>query len=267
MLNGMLFGMVNSDSVLNKIGGIVAIEKMTEIDYEEESSSKFSRVNYLRLALASKEKLVMDCAARALGSFAKSSDTLIVQSISFEIQRAIDALKGDSNTPEKMRSAILVLRECARKAPLLFLSYIPEFGKLIWTGLKSEEIEIREISASSLQVVLLLLHHRQTTSPQQTIDFVSSLYSECLRGLDNQSNHIKHGSILALAELLKYRFLKSKFSQLSPKIVALKESKDKNIKKQVLLLLPPLSRFDPPLFMKVNLYSFFLHSIFQFVFF
>lgn len=243
----MLLNLIKSNEENKQIGGLIAIKKLTEAEFEEESSAKMSRMNLIKMCLDSKINRVTDYAAKALGSFSKSKITLIQKSISSEMQRAIETLKNSQI--ERIRGAVLVLHECALNAPHLFYVYILDYLKYIWIPLRINDLETRNISFLSLKSALKVMKEKNIFQSQ----YYSTFLKECINGLDSSNNNVKHASLLVIGELLRYpSFLAPHFPQICKKILNGKDSREKFIKSQMFFLIPLLSSFDTSYFIKVN---------------
>jgi FKBP12-rapamycin complex-associated protein len=69
-VNKIIFELIHSNEALDKIGGIMAIDKLIDLDSGEENTTKVTRfANYLRSLLPGVEPQVTILAAKTLGQF------------------------------------------------------------------------------------------------------------------------------------------------------------------------------------------------------
>jgi serine/threonine-protein kinase mTOR len=269
LINNRLFSLINSDNYHHKIGAIFSIEKLIKGEFDEDTKTKITRFNYLRLSLNSKETRVIEYSARALGSFSRLNEILLIESVNLEIQRALEAIRSSSNASiEKKKGSIFVLIEILKNAPQLFYPFLADFFSSVWDIMRDPDLEIRKLSSLALRLALTLASERGKSSNQSSNENLLNFYLQALKSLENPNKFWKHASLLAVGELLINSFCKSfilqNISEIYSKIISLRDSKEKFIKAQVFNLIPFLSRVDPTLFSKVIsfLFLFFPFKIF-----
>ena len=254
-----MFSLLNSDNNIHKIGAIFSIDKLIKGEFDEDTNTKITRFNYLRLSLASKETKVIEYSAKALGSFSTLNEIFIIESVTLEIQRALEGIRSSSNSSiEKKKGSILVLIEISKNAPQLFHPFLTEYLSSIWDTMRDADLEIRKLSSLSLRFALQVVSDRVKNSIQSSNENLLNFYLQALKSLENQNRYWKHASLLAVGELLINNFCKpfilQNLQEIYSKVISLRDSKDKFIKTQVFNLIPFLSRVDPTLFSKVFFY-------------
>jgi FKBP12-rapamycin complex-associated protein len=95
-LNRLIFGLTHSPHTNEKLGGIVAIEVLTEQESEDNSAKLYRFYQYLKPNLPCNDATVMIAASRALGKVCKQgAQSLGDQFMEFEVLRALDYLQGE----------------------------------------------------------------------------------------------------------------------------------------------------------------------------
>ena len=68
-INRKIFALLNSHEVHERIGGILAIDRLLDVEGEENTTKITRFANYLRIVLPNPDPTVMALAAKALGIF------------------------------------------------------------------------------------------------------------------------------------------------------------------------------------------------------
>ncbi|KYQ91695.1 protein kinase [Tieghemostelium lacteum] len=243
-VNNLIFELVNSSGVNEKIGGIMAIDELIDVDYDENATKITRLANYLRIGLCSNDYTVMLMASRALGRLARSSGTLTAECVEFEVTRALEWLSGERYEARR-HAAVLVLKELAQNAPTLFYVHAGSFVDLIWVALKDTKVAIRDGAVEALRACLELISERES---RLRLQWYQKIYDEAQKAFkQNGSPEAIHGSLIALGELLRNTgdFMVTKFKDVCDTILKYKDHRDKLVKKTVIVLLPRLAVFIP----------------------
>jgi FKBP12-rapamycin complex-associated protein len=249
-LNKRIFELVNSDNLLDKVGGVAVIDKLIDTEYDENVHVFTRFANHLRTVLSvgpGTEPSVMIMASEALGRLAKASDNLTNDSLEFEITRALERLRGERNELRRY-AAVLVLKQLALNASSLFNSHAKEFFALIWTGIRDPKNNIREASIDALRAAMILIAEREKTK----VSTYAALYEEAQNGIRNSNTDWIHGSILVLGEmmLLTGDYMQAHFKNVCEAVLKFRAHKEKEVRKAVFALIPTLAEYSPPLFGK-----------------
>lgn len=188
--------LVNSTVTAEKIGGIMAIDEVIDIDYEENASKITRLATYLRVGLASSEPVVMQMASKALGRLARASGTLTADCVDFEVRRALEWLSSERSEPRR-HAAVMVLKELAINAPTLFYVHVPAFVDLIWGALRDTKVVIREGAIEALRACLELISERESRLRQQ---WYQKILEEALKGFRGTNYDHIHGSLLVIGK-------------------------------------------------------------------
>ncbi|CAE8625646.1 unnamed protein product [Polarella glacialis] len=133
-----IYDLVSSDEAHEKIGGIMAIDELIEVPCEDNETKTIRFANYLRMVF---QQPVMEAstlmqASRALGHLARAGGSVTADFVEFELKRSIDWLQADQRGDAKRYAAVLVLKELAINAPVLFSPLIPAFFEHIWIAIQ-----------------------------------------------------------------------------------------------------------------------------------
>ncbi|KAI8098676.1 armadillo-type protein [Halteromyces radiatus] len=244
-VNKRIFELAHGSDNHEKLGAIIAIDRL--IDLEPEGNS--SRYNsYLSLMLPYNDPLVMIPAARALGRLAISSSTFTADFVDTQVEHALEWLQGDRSR----LAAVLVLRELAINAPTLIYAYVPRILELVWLALRDSRPIIRENAADCLSQCLEIVQQRETPLRRT---WYARIWEEVNRGLRNGSAETIHGSLLVMRELLLHAgmFMTDMYRDVCDITLRFKDSRDLLIRKTVVAIIPTLASYDPTTFAELYL--------------
>lgn len=242
-VNRRIFELVHSQDSHEKMGGILAIDRLVELESEENTTKITRFANYLRNALPGSDPTIMALAARALGHLVYCGGTLTADIVEFEVKRSLDWLNSERNEA-KRHAAVFVLKELAINAPTIMYSYVAQFFNLIWVSLRDSKLIIRESAAEALSAFLDIVQKRESSSKHQ---WYKRLVEEMQKGLRQTVFESLHGSLLALNVLLDKTgdFMKPYFVDTCETVLRLKDSRDVSIRKIVMKIIPQLAQFQP----------------------
>eukprot|EP01113_Clastostelium_recurvatum_P006582 TRINITY_DN1298_c0_g1_i1.p1 TRINITY_DN1298_c0_g1~~TRINITY_DN1298_c0_g1_i1.p1 ORF type:complete len:2380 (+),score=927.36 TRINITY_DN1298_c0_g1_i1:62-7201(+) len=246
-LNGHIFELVNSTGVQEKIGGILAIDELIDVDYDENATKITRLANFLRLGLATTEPSVLLIASKALGKLARSSGTLTAECVEFEVKRALEWLQERERSEPRRHAAVLVLKELAINAPTLFYVHVALFVDLVWVALRDPKQAIREGAVEALKACLELIAEREN---RLRLQWYQKIFDEAQKGFKQPSPEWIHGSLIALGELLRNtgEFMHTRFKEVCETILKYRDHREKLVKRTVIVLLPRLATFHPDVF-------------------
>lgn len=120
------------------IGGILVIDELIDVPYEENETKLIRFAQYLRMIFQqsndSTDQRLLREASKALGHLARSGGTLAADTVEFEVKRALEWLEGD-RSEQRRYAAVLVLKELAENTPTLFNVHVEKFLSHIWVSL------------------------------------------------------------------------------------------------------------------------------------
>ncbi|KDN41769.1 putative TOR1-1-phosphatidylinositol 3-kinase [Tilletiaria anomala UBC 951] len=249
-LNRRIFELTHSPHSHEKLGGIVAIEALIDLESEDNSARLYRFYQYLKPNLPCNDAVVMVAAAKALGRVSKfGGHSLGDQFIEFEVLRALDFLQGgDRDRNESARyAAVLIIREMAKNVPHLFHVYVSRCLDRIWVALRDARVLVREGAAEALGACLQIIAQREKQMGTQAYEMI---YEEAERGLKMAPTEVIHGSLLAIQELLQHSkiFMRSRFHRACEMIFRLYKHRDLLIRRTITSLVPVLANYDPQYF-------------------
>ncbi|ORX99768.1 PtdIns-3-kinase tor2 [Basidiobolus meristosporus CBS 931.73] len=235
----MIQGSDNND----KIGAVLAIDKL--IDYDgEESTTKITRsANFLRKIISGNNPQAMILATKSIGRLASLGGTLKADFVEFEVKSALEWLQGDRNEFRR-HAAVLILKELAQSAPTLIYFHVNQILENLWVALRDSKAIIRESGANCLGACLKIVYYRES---QIRVQWYCRLYDECQRGFKLGTAECIHGSLLAFLELLQHTgmFMHERYNEVGDNVLRFKDHRDILIRKTVLSLIPALAKYNP----------------------
>lgn len=164
-LNKRIFDLVNSSNAHEKMGGIMVIDELIDVPYEENETKIIRFANYLRMVFQQSgdhsDNQLLKSASKALGHLARAGGTLAADIVEFEVKRALEWLEVDRSEQRRL-AAVLVLKELADNTPTLFNVYVDTFldHDHIWVSLRDPKLAIREAAIEALRGCLALIAKR-----------------------------------------------------------------------------------------------------------
>ncbi|ORZ29853.1 armadillo-type protein, partial [Catenaria anguillulae PL171] len=262
-VNQRIFELILSNDVHEKVGGIMAIEKLIEVDGEENATKITRYGNYLGMALNNGDIQVMVLAARALGKLVspRVGGAFTAEFVEVEVKKAIECLHLSDKHEAKKHGAVLVLKELAVNAPTLIFAHVPHILESLWYPLRDAKLAVRESAADALSVCLELVYQRE---PQTRSAWFTKVCDEALRSVKAPQVEHVHGSLLVIRELLLHtgRFMDPKYKEICDVLLRLKDHKDGLIRRTVILVIPTVASFNASAF-ELYLSRFMTHLIAQ----
>ncbi|CAO1620752.1 unnamed protein product [Jaminaea pallidilutea] len=252
-LNRRIFELTHSPNTHEKLGGIIAIESLIELESEDNSARLYRFYQYLKPNLPCNDAQVMIAASKALGRVSKSGGhSLGDQFIEFEVLRALDFLQAGDRNESGRYAAVLIIRQMAKNVPHLFHAYVPRVLERIWVALRDSRVIVREGAAEALGACLQIIAQREK---QMGTQLCEAIYEEAERGLKGTTTDSIHGSIMAVQELLQHskNFMRARFHRACELILRLHKHREPLIKRTITSLIPVLANYDPQYFAEQHL--------------
>ncbi|EEB07941.2 phosphatidylinositol kinase Tor1 [Schizosaccharomyces japonicus yFS275] len=245
-INRRIFELIHSHDSHERLGGIIAIGKLIEVESEGDVTNLTRYANYLRMTLPNTNFHSMEVCAQVLGNLAATGGTIAADFVEFEVQRAFEWLQGDRNEPKRM-AAVLVLRELAIHSPTLVYVYVSDIFPNLWAALRDPKPVIRETAADALGATLDVVCQREAKVQLQCF---SKVLMQAEYGLKQASVEQLHGSLLAYKELFEKSgsFISGHYQNFCELVLKLREHRDGTINRTLLLLIPTLAEYNPTQF-------------------
>ncbi|KII85882.1 hypothetical protein PLICRDRAFT_144570 [Plicaturopsis crispa FD-325 SS-3] len=269
-INKRLFELVHSQvSNVEKLGGILAIDNLLDVDGGETIESKrnlFRFYNYVKSLLPNPDVNIMLSASKTLGQIAAIGGAAFGEHfMDYEVPAAIGLLQGDKPGDKQDASryaGVLILKELARNSPTYFHTHINIVFEKILTPLRDARVFIREGAAELLAACLEIVtqRERQTRSP-----YLLRIQQDAQAGLRMSQPEIIHGALLTYRELLLHggMFMKEIFLDTAEQILSFKTHRDGLVKKMVITLIPTLAAYDTQTFSEHFLHKSMAHLLTQ----
>ncbi|GIL87381.1 hypothetical protein Vretimale_1690 [Volvox reticuliferus] len=253
-IGGMLF---KGNDIARRMGGVLAIDELTDVKLSGDDAAKTSRLAGMlsRVLEDSEDVTLSEAAAHTLGHLVRSGGAMASDIVEKEIRRALSWCDPRVEPSESRRlTALLVLHEAAESAPAVFNVHVKSFIDAIWFPLRDPKQQLREAAVRALKACLCLVEKRET---RYRVQWYYKLFEQTMRGMkrDHRTGTMPsaesiHGSLLALAELLQHtgEFMLARYKEVVENVFRYRESKEKNIRRAVIHLLPRIAAFSPERF-------------------
>eukprot|EP00842_Homolaphlyctis_polyrhiza_P006138 jgi/Hompol1/6525/HPOL_002279-RA len=250
-----IFELVMSPDSSDRLGGIIAIDRLIDFESSEENTTKVTRfANYLRNVLPGSDPQIAILASKALGRLANPAAALPAEMVESEVKRSLEWLQGERSESRRF-AAVLVIKELTSNASTIVYSFIPQILDSLWAGLRDPKISIREGAAEALSECLGLVQARDNQLRRQ---LYRKVFEEAYKGFKMSTADAIHGSLLAIRELLMHTTKLadgSRYSEVCDVVMKLKEHREFTIRKAVITVIANLAQFDPEQFIEHHLAS------------
>ena len=137
--------LINSPDLRHRLGGVYAIDQLTDAKLGENVGKINRFATYLRDVMTPTcEPQLAEAASRALGHLVSVGGALTADIVDMEVKRSIAWLSDLERVEARRYAAVLILRELARNAPTVFNVHVPAFIDAIWPALRDQSLVIRE---------------------------------------------------------------------------------------------------------------------------
>ncbi|KAI0046207.1 atypical/PIKK/FRAP protein kinase [Auriscalpium vulgare] len=245
-----LFDLVHSPNNHEKLGGILAIDHLLDVDGEETVESKhnlFRFYNYVKALLPNGDINVMLAASKTLGQIAEIGGPAFGDRfMDFEVPAAIGLLQGDKQEPGRY-AGVLILKELARNSATYFYPHIDLVFDKILVPLRDARLIVREGAAELLAACLEIISARERQTPS---NHLYKILKDAQQGIKMSQPEVIHGSLLTYRELLLHggMFMKENFIETAEQILKFRTSRDALVRKMVITLIPTLAVYDTQTF-------------------
>eukprot|EP00697_Spironema_sp_BW2_P017838 gnl/Spiro4/9656_TR5124_c0_g1_i1.p1 gnl/Spiro4/9656_TR5124_c0_g1~~gnl/Spiro4/9656_TR5124_c0_g1_i1.p1 ORF type:complete len:2413 (+),score=551.86 gnl/Spiro4/9656_TR5124_c0_g1_i1:148-7386(+) len=277
-----LHDIVNSNEAHEKMGGIMVMDQLIDLDWDIAMKITYFGANYLRMIIVQpNDSTTLAMAAATLGHLVRVGGSLTASLVEAELQRALQRLQtlpAEKTETLRRTAAVLVLKELARNAPTLFTMHMPKFLDHVWSALQDPKSAIRDGAFEALQCAIKIISKREM---QAQPNWYSSLFENALARLRSsppQKTEAVLAALLVLGELLSdaNEWLRTRLEPPPPSqprqlrtsvgtptsqtqtpisydefcdaILRYRDSREKMIKKTVLSLIPSLALLHPATF-------------------
>ncbi|EGN96671.1 hypothetical protein SERLA73DRAFT_170096 [Serpula lacrymans var. lacrymans S7.3] len=249
-INRRLFDLMHSQNNVERLGGLLAIDHLLDIDGEDTIESKrnlFRFYNYVKSLLPNHDVNIMLAASKTLGQIAEIGGAAFGERfMDYEVPAAIELLQGDKQESPRY-AGVLILKELARNSPGYFHSHISLVFEKILVPLRDPRMIVREGAAELLAACLDIVSHRER---QARSPYLFKILQDAQLGLKATQPEIIHGSLLTYRELLLHggTFMRETFLDTAEQILRFKSHRDGLVRKMVITLIPTLAAYDTQTF-------------------
>jgi FKBP12-rapamycin complex-associated protein len=248
---------VTSNDPNEKVGGILAVERLIKFDGDDAAQKTTRFAGYLRAALRSHDNTVLMYAARAVGHLAVPGGALTAELVESEVKSALEWLQSDRQESRRL-AAVFLVRELAKNSSTLLYAFVPQIFDCIWVALRDPKVFIRETAAEAVGACFEIIAARDAQLRQQ---WFSKMYEDALQGTKSNSLEYLHGSLLIIQQLLEKggMFMKEHYRDTCEIALRFKEHKEPRIRGHIVSMIPVLARYAPTEFAQAYLHKFMVH--------
>ncbi|KAJ6619840.1 atypical/PIKK/FRAP protein kinase [Mycena sp. CBHHK59/15] len=259
-LNHHLFELMHSQHTEKKLGGLLAMNLLLQIEGEETLDSKrnlFRFYNYVKHLLPDPDVNLMLLASQTLGKIVLSASKSVnhVSSaggafnesfMDHQVPAAINLIQPDKQESSRY-AGVLILKELARNSPTYFYTHIGLVFDNILAPLRDNRVIVREAAAELLAACLEIVSQRERPNKSP---YLPKVLQDAQGGLRQAQPEIIHASLLAYRELLLHggMFMRDVFPDTAEQILRFRSHRDSLIRKLVLTLIPSLAAYDTQTF-------------------
>ncbi|KAL7268146.1 phosphatidylinositol kinase-related protein kinase tor1 [Rhizina undulata] len=248
---------MHSNDSVDKIGGILALGVLIDVDHDDSTQKTTRYANYLRSIMRGNDNHCMVLAAKTLGQLAAPGGTLTSELVESEVKQALEWLQIDRQENKRFAS-VLLLRELARSSPTLIYGFIAQVLDLVWVALRDPKVLIRETAAEALGICLAIMKNRDQKNREQ---WYSKILEEAKAGFRIGTMDSIHGSLLIYLQLLDSAgmFMQESYRETCDIVLRLKDHRDQGIRKLTIKIIPSLAKYSPGDFVSSYLHKFMMH--------
>ncbi|KAJ6518876.1 phosphatidylinositol 3-kinase [Mycena sanguinolenta] len=264
-VNQGIFDLMHSQHTEKKLGGILAMNLLLQIEGEETLDSKrnlFRFYNYVKHLLPDPDVNLMLLASQTLGKivFAASKSINHVSSaggafnesfMDHQVPAAINLIQPDKQESPRY-AGVLILKELARNSPTYFYPHIGLVFDNILVPLRDQRVIVREAAAELLAACLEIVAQREVPNKSP---YLENVLRDAQTGLRQAQPEVIHASLLAYRELLLHggMFMRDVFSHTAEQILRFRSHRDALIRRLVMTLIPSLAAYDTQTFIDLYL--------------
>ena len=246
-LYGRILRLVNSPDVRRRLGGVYAIDQLTDVKMGENVGKINRFATYLRdVFTPTCEPELAEAASRALGHLVQVGGALTADVVESEVRRSLGWLQAPERVEARRYAAVLILRELAANAPTVFNVHVPAFIDAIWPALRDPRMNVRLAAVRALRECLVVIEKRET---RYRVQWYYKLYEETQNGISTKMASVEqtHGSLLAFGEMLRHtgEFMLSRYKEVAETVLRLHDSRERIVRRSVVELIPKLAAFSP----------------------
>ncbi|KAI9833190.1 MAG: hypothetical protein M1819_003813 [Sarea resinae] len=248
---------VHSNDTNERIGGILALDKLIDFEGDDAAQKTTRYASYLRSVMRSNDTAAMVYAAHALGRLAVPGGSLTAELVESEVKSALEWLQSDRQENRRF-AAVLTLRELAKNSPTLLYAFVEQIFEVIWVALRDPKVLIRESAAEAISACFEIIAHRDAQRRQVSF---SRIYDEAVQGLKLNTTEAIHSSLLVIRELFLKggMYMHEHYRETCEIILRYRDHREQLIRRQVTNILPILAGYAPMDFVNNYLHKVMIH--------
>ena len=201
-INPRLFELVHSPNLHERMGGVLAIDRLLEIEHDDAVETRATK--YYRFYQYVKSALLFSTDADLTGAATKTLNRVLELGGNFgdafmqqEVPRLLELLRNEKDF--NRYGAVLILKAFARYFGHQFSTFVDIVLEWIWTPLRDSRAYIREAGADLLASCFDVVGGR----PEQGLSVsAAKILRDSIQGLRSTQVDVIHGSLLAYRVIL-----------------------------------------------------------------
>jgi serine/threonine-protein kinase mTOR len=249
---------VQAPDASDKVGGIIALDRLIDCDAIDAASKVSKYSNYLRSALKSNDATVLDAASRAIGKLARPGGAYTAELVEAEMTAAFEWLGLENKQESRKLAAVLLIRELAKNSPTIVYGFIPQIFDVIWNALRDNKDLIRDIAAEAVSACFRIMIARDQQFQTQ---YFSMIYNKAIELLRSPNIDDLLGALLILKQLLQQgnMFMREHYRNVCDVAIRFKDHKDPRIRSQIVQTIPILAVYNSLEFINQYLHKFMIY--------
>ncbi|KAJ1517551.1 phosphatidylinositol kinase- protein kinase tor1 [Coelomomyces lativittatus] len=248
-INLALFDMIQSGTANDRVGALMAIEKLLEVDGEENTTRIVRYGDYLNIALNANDEQTVFWASKVLGSLVSSGvgATLTAEFVDDEIRKALINMQLSDRNEMKRYGGVLVIKELMQHVSTSMYPHLPSILDAIWRPLRDMRSFVKEAATNVLEIAFTMVSQREETQENQ---YFLKMYTTALQFSNASSVEYIQASLLTLRALLSHagRFMDFRLKDVCDLLLQFKSHKDPEIRWILCQLIPMVAAYNPSAF-------------------
>ncbi|KAJ1919293.1 phosphatidylinositol kinase- protein kinase tor1 [Mycoemilia scoparia] len=216
---------------------------------ESLDDAQFERMaNLLHYLLGYSDMVINREVVDIFGHLLRKTGAMANASLDTEIKRCLEWLQGEKNE-YRILTALLFIKTCCQRSQSFTNNYVPQILDSLPPLIKDPKKDVRITAVEALSACLKLIAPRESQTKTQ---WFTQLYVDAMQNLRSETVEGQHAALLVFRELISHSgmFMRSRFVETTEVLLRYKDSKDLDIRKLVMDMLPKFAQYYPSEFIR-----------------